>query len=315
MENDIFEEASLLYGDAIYRVACHALGDRIEAEDVTQTVLLRLYQHQGSFESEEHRRHWIFRVAVNESRKALRSPWRKRVVPLEEWDGPAEETGAGEVLEAVMALEAKYLRPMRVVVLTAALVAALCLTAAAADEDGPIKTIIESLIVSHTISEKDDIEFGVTANGNVDMETGLSLPTMAYTEKDGCKLFALDGEEIDVTEAMAKDGYYEREMEDCVLRVNADGMAAIIVYDENGEVKMDYTVGLNAEGAIATVTDEEVRDQGERGDRGNFPNRKRFGKTPFIRYDETARTFCPGSSFLSTEGEKWYMIEQKGERI
>ena len=112
MGNETFEEAARLYGDGIYRVACHALGDRAEAEDVTQTVLLRLYQHKGSFESEEHRKHWIFRVAVNESRKVLRSPWRRRMIPLEEWDGPAEEDFGGEVLEAVMALEGKYRLPI-----------------------------------------------------------------------------------------------------------------------------------------------------------------------------------------------------------
>lgn len=112
MENDAFEKAARLYGDAIYRVACHALGNRTEAEDVTQTVLLRLYQHKGGFESEEHRKHWIFRVAVNESRKALRSPWRKRMIPLEEWDGPAEEASGGEVLDAVMAMDAKYRLPV-----------------------------------------------------------------------------------------------------------------------------------------------------------------------------------------------------------
>ncbi|MDE6107087.1 MAG: sigma-70 family RNA polymerase sigma factor [Oscillospiraceae bacterium] len=112
MGNDNFEEAARLYGDAVYRVACHALGDRAEAEDVTQTVLLRLYQHKGGFESEEHRKSWIFRVAVNESRKVLRSPWRRKMVPLEDWDGPAEEAFGGEVLEAVMALEAKYRLPI-----------------------------------------------------------------------------------------------------------------------------------------------------------------------------------------------------------
>lgn len=106
MEKEPFEEAARRYGDMVYRVACHALGDHAEAEDVTQTVLLRLYQHSGGFESEEHQKRWLLRVAVNESRKALRSPWRKRMIPLEEWDGPAEESSDGEVLEAVMALDA-----------------------------------------------------------------------------------------------------------------------------------------------------------------------------------------------------------------
>lgn len=81
MEKEPFEEAARRYGNTVYRVACHALGDRAEAEDVPQTVLLRLYQHSGGFESEEHQKRWLLRVAVNESRKVLRSPWRKRMIP------------------------------------------------------------------------------------------------------------------------------------------------------------------------------------------------------------------------------------------
>ena len=106
MQDEQFERAARTYGDTIYRVACHALRDRQEAEDVTQTVLLRLYQQKEDFDGEEHLKRWLLRVAVNESRKVLRSPWRKRRVSLEEWDAaeePAEDSG---VLDAVMALEA-----------------------------------------------------------------------------------------------------------------------------------------------------------------------------------------------------------------
>lgn len=38
----------------LYRVAYHALKNRADAEDVTQTVLLKLYQQGDRFESEEH---------------------------------------------------------------------------------------------------------------------------------------------------------------------------------------------------------------------------------------------------------------------
>lgn len=107
-----FEAAARSYGDAIFRVAFHAVGDRGTAEDVTQTVLLRLYQHGEEFQSPEHLRHWLFRVAVNESRKVLRSPWRRRTVPLEDWDGPAPQREDSGVLEAVLALEPKYRVPI-----------------------------------------------------------------------------------------------------------------------------------------------------------------------------------------------------------
>lgn len=112
MTDERFEAWARAYGDAIFRVAYHALGDRGEAEDVTQTVLLRLYQHAGDFEGEDHVKHWLLRVAVNESRKVLRSPWRRRTLPLEGWDGSTEAPEESGVLEAVLALEGKYRLPV-----------------------------------------------------------------------------------------------------------------------------------------------------------------------------------------------------------
>ena len=110
MDNDTFECTARAYGDTLYRVAFHAVGNRPDAEDVVQTVLLRLYERPEGFESEEHMKHWLLRVAVNESRKLLRTFWRRRVVALdEEWDAPAPEDSRGrELLDAVMALEGKY---------------------------------------------------------------------------------------------------------------------------------------------------------------------------------------------------------------
>ena len=108
MTDEVFERAAQTYGDTIFRVAYHALRSRPDAEDVTQTVLLKLYEHKEPFQGEDHLKFWLLRVAVNESRRLLRTPWRRKVVPLEEWDGTTEGQEEGEVLEAVMALEPKY---------------------------------------------------------------------------------------------------------------------------------------------------------------------------------------------------------------
>ena len=110
MTDETFEQAVHTYGDMLYRLAYHALKNRADAEDVTQIVLLKLYQQGNRFESEAHRKHWLLRVAVNESRRLLRSAWRRSSVPLEEWrDIPAwEEPERAELFQAVMALEAKY---------------------------------------------------------------------------------------------------------------------------------------------------------------------------------------------------------------
>lgn len=112
MTEEVFEQAVHDYANTIFRVACHVVKDRQEAEDVTQTVLMRLYQYAGEFQSGEHMKHWLLRVAVNESRKVLRSPWRKKTVPLEDWDTVVEGPEEQFVLEAVMALDVKYRLPV-----------------------------------------------------------------------------------------------------------------------------------------------------------------------------------------------------------
>ena len=75
-----------------------------------QTVLLRLFEQKAEFESEDHMKHWLLRVSVNESRKMLRSFWRRTAVPLEEWHEltAPEDRERAELMGAVMALEPKY---------------------------------------------------------------------------------------------------------------------------------------------------------------------------------------------------------------
>ena len=110
MTDEAFSRAARTYGDTLFRVAYHALQNRADAEDVMQTVLLRLYESRKEFESEAHLKHWLLRVAVNESRKVLRSFWRRRAVSLDEQRDEAapEDSAQREVFEAVMALEPKY---------------------------------------------------------------------------------------------------------------------------------------------------------------------------------------------------------------
>ena len=85
MTGEAFAQAVQTYGDTVYRVAFHALNSREDAEDVMQTVMLKLFEYDKEFESEAHLKHWLLRVSVNESRKLLRSFWRRVSVPLDDW--------------------------------------------------------------------------------------------------------------------------------------------------------------------------------------------------------------------------------------
>lgn len=104
-----FAQTAQQYMDMIFRLAFSCLKSRADADDVTQTVLLRLYENRKPFASEDHRRHWLVRVTLNECRKFWRSPWRR----TEDFAACAEaltfETPLhSEVFDAVMALEDKY---------------------------------------------------------------------------------------------------------------------------------------------------------------------------------------------------------------
>lgn len=110
MTDQRFREAVELYGDMVFRLAYSYLKNRADAEDVMQEALLKLYTETKTFESPDHERNWLIRVAVNECRKLLRSPWRRRIGSLDEaaeapvFDRPAQS----ELFRQVMALPPKY---------------------------------------------------------------------------------------------------------------------------------------------------------------------------------------------------------------
>lgn len=83
MDKQSFELLAARHRDMIYRIALNQLRSIPDAEDAMQEVLLKLYLYKGSFDSEQHAKHWLIRVTLNHCRSLWRSPW-KRNVPLEE---------------------------------------------------------------------------------------------------------------------------------------------------------------------------------------------------------------------------------------
>ena len=86
------------------------MGSASDAEDVTQNVMLRLYRSDPDFESEEHARRWLIRVAVNESKRLVGLPWNKREASLEEvLNASAEEDDLQKsLIRKVAGLPPKY---------------------------------------------------------------------------------------------------------------------------------------------------------------------------------------------------------------
>ena len=69
MTDQRFQEAVELYGDMVFRLAYSYLKNRADAEDVMQESLLKLYTEAKDFESADHEKHWLLRVAANECKK------------------------------------------------------------------------------------------------------------------------------------------------------------------------------------------------------------------------------------------------------
>ena len=77
MDAQTFTALAKQYMDMVLRLAFARLGNRADAEDVTQNVFLALLQSDKAFESDAHLRHWLVRVTLNECRKYWRSPWTR----------------------------------------------------------------------------------------------------------------------------------------------------------------------------------------------------------------------------------------------
>ena len=93
------------YRDDVYRLAVCYTRSREDAEDVCQTVFLKLME-QKSFQPGKEKQ-WLLRVTANECKNLLRSHWWKTTVPLDETVS-VEPPEVNETLQAVLSLEPKY---------------------------------------------------------------------------------------------------------------------------------------------------------------------------------------------------------------
>lgn len=71
------------YSDLILRLSYTYLGSTADAQDICQTVFLKLLQAPKAFNSMEHERAWIIRTAVNLCKDHLKSRWRRTTVALD----------------------------------------------------------------------------------------------------------------------------------------------------------------------------------------------------------------------------------------
>ena len=86
------------YADAILRLSYTYLKSTHDAQDICQTVFVKLLAEPRTFETPEHERSYVLRMAANACKDLLKSPWRKRKACAQI---PAPEATDGSLLEAV----------------------------------------------------------------------------------------------------------------------------------------------------------------------------------------------------------------------
>src|SRR5260221_14761224 len=78
-----FEQLVGAHADRLFMLLLRLLGDRGEAEDVAQEVMLRAWRAIGSFQGRSSYFTWLYRIAVNEANRALeRRARRPASVPI-----------------------------------------------------------------------------------------------------------------------------------------------------------------------------------------------------------------------------------------
>lgn len=98
------------YRDNLFAVAFNVCKNAADADDIVQETFLQYYLTRKKFDSEQHIRAWLIRVAINKAKNVNRSFWRRHKMPLEEYmeslvfDTPEDET----LFETVMNLPEKY---------------------------------------------------------------------------------------------------------------------------------------------------------------------------------------------------------------
>ena len=98
------------WGDSLYRAAFAVCRNPQDAEDVVQETFLAYYRSDKEFESDEHIRAWLIRVAVNKAKNATVCFWRRNRRSLEDYmDALTYEDAADrDLLDAVLRLPERY---------------------------------------------------------------------------------------------------------------------------------------------------------------------------------------------------------------
>ena len=98
------------YAGRLYAAAFNICRQQQDAEDAVQDAMIRLYNSDRDFESEEHIKAWLLRVVINASKSTKRLFWNRNRSSYEEYMDSLtfEEPSDRTLMDEVLALPEKY---------------------------------------------------------------------------------------------------------------------------------------------------------------------------------------------------------------
>lgn len=98
------------YKGNIYAIAFNICKNTQDAEDVVQDTFIQYISLKKDFETEQHVRAWLIRVAINKAKNKITTFFRRNTLPLEDYIETLtfESPELSEIFEAVMNLPEKY---------------------------------------------------------------------------------------------------------------------------------------------------------------------------------------------------------------
>src|SRR6201997_5055587 len=108
---DAFEQLAGAHADRLFALLVRLLGDRAEAEDVAQEVMLRAWRGIGRFHGRSLFFTWLYRIAINEANRSLEKSSRRPIsvsidaevlqVPADAQDNPSQRLEQTELRQAL----------------------------------------------------------------------------------------------------------------------------------------------------------------------------------------------------------------------
>ena len=112
MTDELFVKLYQQHKNSIYSVIFNYVRSEADAGDLTQETFMKLYSCGKEFESDEHTKAWLIRVAVNLCKNHIRDMGRRSFEELDENIPAPEAEDHSCIMSAVLSLPEKYRLPI-----------------------------------------------------------------------------------------------------------------------------------------------------------------------------------------------------------